>query len=103
MKIFFSKIVSERGFSDKLSEFSFFLAWPAILDIYSHVLVRTLFFVNAVLAWVGIRTEGAGFFLETFKVSLCQSSIEEFTFLGRKLCHCKHLNLCFTIIALVHC
>ena len=39
MKIFFSKIVPQRGFSDKLSEFSFFFAWPAILDIYSHGLL----------------------------------------------------------------
>ena len=60
--------------------------------------------MDAVLARVGIRSEGAGFFLETFKVRLCQSSIDlEITFLSRKLCHCKHLNLSFTIIALVHC
>ena len=42
MKIFFSKIVPQRGFSDKLSEFSIFLAWPAILDIYSHGLLSDL-------------------------------------------------------------
>ena len=42
MKIFFSKIVPQRGFSDKLSEFSIFLAWPAILDIYSHELLSDL-------------------------------------------------------------
>ena len=42
MKIFFSKIVSERGFSDKLSEFSIFLAWPAILDIYGHGLLSLI-------------------------------------------------------------
>ena len=59
--------------------------------------------MGAVLARVGMRSEVAGFFLETFKVSLCQSSIEEITFLSRKLCQCKHLNLSFTIIALVHC
>ena len=41
MKIFFSKIVPQRGFTDKLSEFSIFLAWPAILDIYSHGLLIT--------------------------------------------------------------
>ena len=29
-------MVPQRAFSDKLSEFSIFLAWPAILDIYSH-------------------------------------------------------------------
>ena len=33
-------MVPQRGFSDKLSEFSIFLAWPAILDIYSHGLLR---------------------------------------------------------------
>ena len=59
--------------------------------------------MGAVLARVGIRSEGAGFFLETFKVSLCQSSIEEIPFLSRKLCHCKHLNLSFAIISLVPC
>ena len=42
MKIFFSKIVPQRGFSGKLSEFSIFLAWPAILDIYSHGLLSDL-------------------------------------------------------------
>ena len=40
MKIFFSKIVPQRGFSDQLSELSIFLAWPAILDIYSHGLLK---------------------------------------------------------------
>ena len=59
--------------------------------------------MDAVIARVGIRSEGAGVFLETFKVSFCQSSIEEITFLSKKFCHCKHLNLSFTLIALVHC
>ena len=27
-------------FPDKLSEFSIFLAWPAILDIYSHGVLK---------------------------------------------------------------
>ena len=31
------------GFSDKLSEFSIFLAWPAILHIYSHGLKSETF------------------------------------------------------------
>ena len=29
----------KKGFPGKLSEFSIFLAWPAILDIYSHGLL----------------------------------------------------------------
>ena len=59
--------------------------------------------MGAVLARVGMRSDVAGFFLETFKVSLCQSSIEEITFLSKKFCHCKHLDLSLTLIALVHC
>ena len=40
--IFFEDSSSKGFFSDKLSEFSSFLAWPAILDIYSHGLLSSL-------------------------------------------------------------
>ena len=39
--MFFFEDSSQRGFSDKLWKFSIFLAWPAILDIYSHELLKT--------------------------------------------------------------
>ena len=39
-KILFSKIVPQRGFSNKLSEVLIFLAWPEIVDIYSDGLLR---------------------------------------------------------------
>ena len=45
-KFFFSKKVSQRDFSDKLSEFLIFLAWPAILDIYSHGLLRAHYCIS---------------------------------------------------------
>ena len=35
-----------KGFPGKLSEFSIFLAWPAILDIYSHGLLVTVLLLD---------------------------------------------------------
>ena len=49
VKNIFFEHSSPKVFSDKLSEFSIFLAWPAILDIYSHALliIVSRFFLNS--------------------------------------------------------
>ena len=53
----FSEDSSPKGFSDKLSEFSIFLGWPAILDIYSHGLLSTpQLHLRHILFWCSWRT-----------------------------------------------
>ena len=49
-------MVPQRGFSDKSSEFSIFLAWPAILDIYSHGLLKLPpAVVDIRRPWIGVK------------------------------------------------